>query len=472
MSDEGPSARVGLLPPILAGLAACNFLGIALTRALNFDESLALRAGWLLWERLPARPHFLMPWTLAMGLAAQSSLDPGVLLPLLRAAAAVGMLGALGWCLSRSATDQGEAALAALLTLCNGAFLLSGLELRYDLAVTLAWLLAFSLLSRPDRRGAAALGMLAALLALHHWKGVCYGGALTLIAGWTLRRDRRALGWLVGAALTTLLLWAGLVVALGMGDELLALYVDFAQVSLDAKRVAPWEALGPRLLADLPWWLAALPGLVLALRRADPLARLAAAFAAVPLGFALIHPNAWDYMLAPVAPFAALLAARGWLPILRRARRAWPAGLVLGGLLLGTALPASIRAWQSPLRPQVEALRLLRAEARPGETVFDPAGLAWFLPPSEPEWYLDTLFRPALERGDWMADSVQGRVRADWLIYSYRLEWLPKTTTGSLIDGYSQACGGVWLRTGDERLPRLSAACRRHDRKISSYRGR
>ncbi len=52
---------------VAAVLAGALFVGLALTRRLNFDEALALRAGWLDLAHIPAEPAFLMPWTLFAG---------------------------------------------------------------------------------------------------------------------------------------------------------------------------------------------------------------------------------------------------------------------------------------------------------------------------------------------------------------------------------------------------------------------
>jgi hypothetical protein len=77
---------------VLAALLLVNFLLFALTRRLNFDESLALHAGWLSFNGVPAQPFFYMPFSLVLGWLAPLIEDPGRLFVTLRLAAVLSLL--------------------------------------------------------------------------------------------------------------------------------------------------------------------------------------------------------------------------------------------------------------------------------------------------------------------------------------------------------------------------------------------
>lgn len=100
-----------------------------------------------------------------------------------------------------------------------------------------------------------------------------------------------------------------------------------------------------------------------------------------------------------------------------------------------------------------------RRLAAPGERVFDPSGLAYFLPPCAREWYLDTLFEPGARTGAWMADAAALSPEAcPWVLFTYRLEMLPAPAKARLVSGWERRVWGLGLRRGDPRLADLPPA--------------
>lgn len=463
---------------LLAGaLPALAFLAAAGLRRLNFDESLALRAGWLLAEGVPAEPPLYMPMVRALGALAQRVEDPGRLLPGLRLAVAASVLLGLVWMVRRARLGAAGGAAAVGLCLLQAAFAAHGYELRYDAAILLGWIAAFGLIQERSLPTLAALGVCAAWLASHHLKGAFFAAGLYAFVCLVVsleRRERRGrllafhLGGLGAAAA-----WGLVTLALGHGEALVGLYTGFAELAAEQEeRVGPWTALGAAWARDAVWWLLAAAAVVAAgvrvARRArrgpaalarDPdLAVLA--FAGVPLLFLLVHPHPWPYMLAPPAPFLALLVVRAAAAL--REAPAWGRGALaagvaaavlayggLAGIWPGAPYAAALRA---PLDRQVATLRLLRERSAPDERVIDPSGLAYFRPPCTPEWYIDTLFRPAARRGAWMeALGAQPVERCPWAVNTYRLGMLPEALRRSIARERALATGGLALARGDAR---------------------
>ena len=151
---------------------------ISLMRGLNFDESLALYAGWLGVQRIPANPAFLMPITAVEGVMAGIILDPELLFQTLRALVLVTVLAAMAWVGVVLRLGLPLCLIWAVLTLASSAFASHGIEFRYDWAILVAWLAAFGLLNSRGRSRFIGLGLLIGWLAAHHLKGAYYGAAL------------------------------------------------------------------------------------------------------------------------------------------------------------------------------------------------------------------------------------------------------------------------------------------------------
>jgi len=443
-----------LIAPSLTGLAGAAFVGLALFRRLNFDESLALRAGWLDLAGEPSAPAFLMPWTLLAGGVGHAFADPGAVLICLRALAAGGVAWAfLGALRAAGLSDSGIAA-ASWLAVANAAFLTHALEFRYDAAVLILLLVAFRLLIQRD--STVALGAVAAGLALHHLKGVYYAVgvvALLLLQSTERWRDMRRL--LLGAALSGAA-WLALLAPLGLLVRFVESLRTYVSLAVGGGRAPVGAALGPVLLDDLAWWLLALVVLgQRALRRArSPSDRpdvVALALAALGIGFWVVHPHAWAYLAALPVPFLALVVIRA-LARDPGARRWGAAAALAGGLLQivsGAAPPLAQvpRALAAPVAPEIALLRELKASLQPGDRVLDPAGLLYFVPPCVHEWYVDTLLVERVRAGTWMSELGPGVPRACTLaLNSYRLNALPRGALEDLAQDFVPLASGLAVR--------------------------
>ena len=475
LGGGGSEAWLSLLPRLLwLGLAllTLGFVVAAITRRLNFDEALALRAGWLAVQQLQAAPPFYMPTTWLLGLLGSTLTDPGAVVLVARLAVVLTVGPALAWSLAAGGRAT-TTALAALLVLSQATFVVHGLEFRYDWALLLGWLLAYRLLLRRGRRDFLWLGLLAAWLAAHHLKGVYFAVCLVTLAvlATAAEGDRKRRLAQIAAGLTGgLLLWIALSGLLGFGGELADVYTTFFGLAAGTEsRMAPWESLGSTFRRDSVWWLGALLAVIATIWR---LPRSWPAlvggrdlwtlgFALAPMGFLFLHPHPWAYMLVLPAPFLALLMAER---LADAAPRPAPT-LVAGGLALVLALQwAATRGspWQvyfdslaAPRDRQVATLRLLRERRIDGDRIFDPSGLAYFVEPCIGEWYLDTLFEESAERGAWMVELGHADLaECAWMLNTYRLRMLPAELKARLGGGYAliDGGGGLALHVDDARL--------------------
>jgi hypothetical protein len=441
-------------------LAATGFVALAVHRRLNFDEALALRAGWLDLARIDAEPAFVMPWTLLLGALGHLVDDPGAVFLIARLFTVTGILAATWYALRRSGLAGARRSLAGILLLAHGTFVTHGLEFRYDAAILAALLVLFGAVAPAGRERPALAGVTIAVLALHHLKGAVFAVALTAwcVARWR-RRPADSKRFALGAG-ATLALWGVSLGLSGHTEGWLATLGGFWALSRQVTRVAAFESLGPAMMRDLAWWLVAAGALVAAMRnrhraeREDSTAP-AIAFAAVTLGFVVVHPHPWDYMLALPAPFLAMVVAASWPPggLRDRAGRIWIASAVSAlalQLAVGHGSPAT--AWRSaidaPRAPVDAMLRALRSVAASDDKVLDPTGLVYFLPPCTREWYLDTLFAEAVVRGAWMQE-LAGGVPDDcrWALASPRLAVLPKAAQGDLAREFVRFPAAIATRT-------------------------
>lgn len=462
-----PSAAIAA-----AVLLAALFVIVGSLRRLHFDEALVLRAGWLLTGHIVASPPFAMPLTLAIGAAARAIGDPGALFLVLRLATSVSVLTALLWAARRSCASAGQAAAAVCLTLLSYAFVAHGVEFRYDAAILVGLLAAFGLVVRAREADFALLGGVAAFVAAHHVKGLLVGAAALAFGVARAGGDRRRLARLLAGAGSVAAAWLALAAARGVLPEAFATDVVFWRLGASVARLWPWQSsMATTFVQDLAFWAAVFAAasaavLGLARRRAagwreDPDV-WALLFLALTLGFPCVHPMPWPYMLALPAPFGAILLARragAWA----RGRRRLPALAAAAAAVCVQSFvvrsPIGAAYWvslASPRQPEVEALRLLRRVASPAERVFDPSGLAYFLPPCTREWYVDSLFREGARKGTWMADvPVLDPDACPWVLFSYRLDMLPYAAKAHLAKGWERREWGLGLRRGDPRLAEL-----------------
>ncbi len=452
----------------VALLASAAFLVAASLRRLNFDEALALRAGFLSLGHVPAEPPFAMPFTVALGALGRAIPDPGVVFLVARLAVGLSVLGALWAALRRASGDMATGALAGTLTILQATFFVHGLEFRYDAAILVAMLLALPLLTRGGDRDLVLVGILSGWLSAHHLKGAVLGLALLGLAavrglGRFSSLRRVVPGWVLAAGG-----WIAVATALGILPDVLKVYASFAQVAAGVEiRLGPWQALSDTFRRDGAWWLVALGavGATLFRFRGRTLEQEAAlpdlwalALGAVSLGVLLLHPHPWPYMLALPAPFLAFLAARRFLeiPSLRGRLLAVAAAAALVAVQAVTRyspLPAFVASFTEGREAEVASLRLLRRVARPGDRVVDPSGLAYFLPPCTKQWYIDSLFREGARKGTWMAEMASfDPASCPLLLETYRLNMLPFSSRERLARNYVVVSGAIGLWTGDHRV--------------------
>jgi hypothetical protein len=461
-----------------AAAFAFAFLAIGAVRRLHFDEALVLRAGWLLTGRIPASPPFAMPATLAAGAAARAIADPGALFLMLRLATGALVLSGLAFAARRGTSGPAAAGAAFALTLLTYAFVAHGIEFRYDAAILVGLLVAFGLIVRGCEADFALLGAVAAFVAAHHAKGLLLGAAVLAFGALRAGGDRRRLMRLAGGAAAAAVLWIGAAAALGALPDAVGTVVTFGRLGTVAgSRHWPWETpIARTFQLDAAFWAAALLAAGAAARdlarrrpaawREEP-AVWALLFLALALGFPFLHPMPWPYMLALPAPFAAILVAGrapAWLEGRRRTAVLGAAAAAVAAQTFLLQAPVGAAYWTSiasPRGPEVEALRTLRRLAVPEEKVFDPSGLAYFLPPCAREWYLDTLFEPGARTGAWMADAAALSPEAcPWVLFTYRLEMLPAPAQARLASGWERRAWGLGLRRGDPRFADLPPARR------------
>lgn len=443
-----------LVAKFLTAVAGAIFLALAVTRRLNFDEALALRAGWLDLAGEPSAPAFLMPWTLFAGTVGHLLSDPGAVFVCLRLVAAGGLMYAFVVAMRAAEVSPPGVAAVAWLALANAAFATHAIEFRYDAAVLILLMVAYRMLAAGT--SPLALGAIAGVLALHHLKGAFYAvgvGAILLLLSTDRRRD---LGRFVAGAGTALATWTLLLLALGLlkrQAESLATFFSLAAVSERAPLMA---TLGSVLRRDLAWWLLVLVAIcrVLMLHRDERTERrdlVALSLAALGIGFWLVHPRAWAYLAALPVPFLLLIVARtfgqGW----RNLR--WPTIAAASGLALQLASGAAPlfghlpRAFAASMRAEVEMLRQLRIDATPADRILDPSGVVYFVPPCTEQWYLDTLFADRTAAGEWMRE-LQFDLPADCTLAldTYRLSALPPNARRALGSGFRRLASGLAVR--------------------------
>ncbi|HPA53127.1 MAG TPA: hypothetical protein PLP50_16160 [Thermoanaerobaculia bacterium] len=467
-SGEGPGGEAGWpwirsWALLLAAAGSVAFLSAAALRRLNFDEPLALRAGFLSLSGIPAEPGFAMPFTVLLGALGLGVADPGLLFVLARLLVAGGVLAALVFAFRGAGRAPGLVPVALFATLANATFFVHGLEFRYDAAILVLLVAALPCLVRGSDRALVALGVLAGLLATHHLKGAFFAAALlgfAALRGWPRGIPRVAAGFLAAAG--AWLLVAG---AAGVLDDVVGLYRSFSDVAIGSERWGPWATLKDSILRDAAWWglgaaalfwsIASLAGLSSEeLRRSPDLWALALAGASV--SFLYVHPHPFAYMLALPAPFVGFLAARRLVAARPPALAAagFAAALALGaqGIVEPVPFAAHVSSFQAPMGPQVEALRWLKARSSPGEKVLDPSGLAYFLPPCTTQWYLDSLFERRARHGAWMTDLPRTDLAGcPWMVLTYRLNMLPRKFRLRLPAEYGPAHPGVALHRRDGR---------------------
>lgn len=449
------AARHGL-GLVAGGVATVLFLFLAATRRLNFDELLALRAGWLDIAGIEARPAFLMPWTLFLGWASHAIPDPGVLFVSLRLGSAIAVVGSFTWAARACGVGLSGAGFALLLAVLNASFGVHGLEFRYDAPILVGLLAGAALLARSGPAPALQLGAIAGLVALHHLKGAFFAaGLFALLLRVSTQRSRDVTRFgiaFVGVGAS----WASLVAALGLFPRWIASLEQFFSLAGGTRRAPFAETMGPTLMADFAWWLVVLTVIVRSIgrqrREAAPGGRreILLALGGLGVAFWVLHPHAWPYLAAPPVALLSLLAVAE-----ADVRRdgLWLAGIVVVGLAIQMAKPAwrpldfQRRSFAAPISEEVAALRRLRGALAPDDRVLDPSGIAYFVPPCTQDWYVDSLFAERIASGRWMAELAGGiPLECTLAVDTYRLRALPASAIRSLRREFLSVGGGVAVR--------------------------
>ncbi len=434
-----------VIPAAIVGVAL--FLAVAGFRRLNFDESLALRAGRLELQGAAAQPPFVMPTTLLLGAVSFVATSPAPLWLSLRIATAGAVVAAFVALLVAAGISRTRGAIALLFLLSQAAFFAHGLEFRYDAGILVGLLLAVAAWIRATPTGFALATAALCFVALHQTKGLLL--ALVLLAPLLLqaRAVPGALPRCLAAGSAVLALWTGVLLVLGLETrwiETITTFLEMSNVSLPAGGLG---SLGPSAIRDFAWWILAIGGLVAHLARNSrerSRTRPEILAACSSLGLMTLHPHPWPYMLALPAPFLALLFSRECPDSRdRRAIGRWCA-LLTSGLALqivaGGGLPGAshLAARSAPRAPQIAAVERLIALAKPGDRVLDPSGLAYPLPPCTVQWYVDTLFQARISQGLWMAELAAGvPPRCTFALDTYRLGMLPERARRELPRAYA-----------------------------------
>lgn len=442
------------VPKLLAAVAGAVFFALAVTRRLNFDETLALRSGWLDLAGEDSAPAFLMPWTLLAGAVGHVLSDAGSVFVTLRLLAAGGVAYAYALALRAASVSVVGLAAVAGLALANAAFATHALEFRYDAAVLILLLVAYRLLvlgSSP-----LVLGAVAGILSLHHLKGAYYAAGVAVILLLVSADRRRDLRRFAAGMTAALAVWTVLLLSLGLLGRQMESLRAFYTLAASAERASLMETLGPTLRRDLAWWLLVMTAIVrvVLLRQRGPgecRDIVAIALAALGIGFWIIHPHAWAYLAALPVPFLLIYASRafdgGW-----KALR-WPILAASGGVVLqlASAAPAPLahltQAFAAPMANEVTMLRALRQEAKPKDRVLDPSGVVYFVLPCIPQWYLDSLYLERMTAGDWMRELQPGLPGACTLVLdTYRIRALPPETKRAFGRDFRLLASGLAVR--------------------------
>ncbi len=179
----------------------------------------------------------------------------------------------------------------------------------------------------------------------------------------------------------------------------------------------------------------------------------------IGVAFLFVHPHPWPYLLTSFLPFWALLAAEELTHQLGEGR--WKRILSIALILLiGHVLISShlvFNTYYAAMSPQnaqqVSSLRLLRELAVEGDTVLDPSGLAYFLPPAHPDWYSDTLFREKAMQGKYMIGLEEViPSNCTWALNTYRVSYIHPKIYAEVRRSYTQIGGGLLLHRDDPRI--------------------
>lgn len=463
-------------------LGVMGMLYIAYYRKFNFDEWLVIRSGWLIENSIDNSVHFLMPWTKILGYTSYFFESPDLLLTGTRVFVGITVISLLAIVFhnayQKKTNNTWNPWIATTICLASGAFVSHAIEIRYDAVLLICWLSCWTLInSSPNRHKATALGTLIGILLLHHWKGLFFGfGAVVFIwyrsEIWRLYRIYVTAGiFLVVSA------WFIFIISSGLISEQAKHYAQFLTIGHDFPKVGAYEALKKRLQMDFTWWAIVVPLFAMGTIKSIISRQRASVFwwLLTPTAFIAVHPRPWDYMLVPIVPFISILAADG-LSFLGRIRltKGHQSTLTLAFTLIlaYTVLDQYQGAFKKSLHHDAEILKTFQIFSTEKDTVLDPAGVLYYIKPSDKEWYLDSLFLNEAVQGRWFQSTLTSPLKSSVIVWSYRIDWLPQKTKETLRENYTSACGWLWLKKTDLRLEEVREKCPyKLDRPLQNYWG-
>ncbi len=476
-----------------AALVLCAWAYLGVTRRLNFDEALALRSGYWAYGDVPSSPPFWMPFVLVLGALGRLVNDPGAVFVLARLLS-LGLVTVSGALLVRS-RGLLAGAVFALLCLAQSEFVAHGFEFRYDAAILSGLLLGALCLERGSTRAFVALGVLVAWLAAHHLKGLYFGaslGALGVLAAIASKSEVSAkLLRLAGGFLGAAALWLALTAALGGLHDLWSMYPFFYRVAqVEVPYARPGVVLAPSLAWNPAWWAAALGSMALVVGSLVRQHRFglmrdrriwAVLLACIGLGFVVLHPRPWQYMVAVPVPFFSLVTVDA-VPIARaalttlRARALGTLAVVLAVVAL--QLCGDSQPWEpyehaasATKAPEVATLRLIKTLTAPSDRMLDPSGLAYFTPSCGAEWYTDSLFHRLAHRDEWMTHLASELDNCRFLLRTNRLGMLTGTAWTRVETEFVSVPGGggLGVRRGSGPVPQIATERQLPHEALESY---
>lgn len=440
-----------------------------LIRRLNFDEWLVLRSAWLIFNQEANNLHFLMPWTWLTGQLIQNTHDVTTPIRLSRVIVVTLTLFTLWTALRSNHKCTATALRAYVLTLSCGAFVAHAVEFRYDAVIICAWLSAWGLSTELTTKRLVGIGVLIAILTLHHMKGLFFAIALTVyIMALTKNNARKAWRAIFIGATLPLAAWVIIISNNNLLQEQFDIYFQFAKIGTETQTIPLWDALWPRIKVDIFWWIIVIAASAWAIiiDRKNPTVRRTFFFATVPIFFIFLHPRPWDYMLTPVIPMLASLSTT-YLGESKKGNISSMKGLTLqrGALILTTALGllTHIHALKATGGSDLNALSLIAKIKNDHDTVLDPVGAVYFIKPVSPDWYLDGLFRSQLTNSKWDPTGQTKNINASIIVDSYRLRWLPEDKKNKIVQNYENICQWIWLKKDDPRKTTLTNQCPKNE---------
>jgi hypothetical protein len=459
-------------------LIALFILIISVTRQLNFDESLALRAGWLYINAIETHLSFNMPIIWVIGCVVGSIEDPGAVIVILRIIVFISLAAVSIFIHHRLKLPPLHLLLWVTLCLTNGAFLTHGIEFRYDWAILVAWLIAFALISKPAKYRYIILGLILGWLLLHHLKGVIYALWLyifTISIIYSDEKDRcNALVQFHSMSVLFIAIWMLILAALGQINDLFNFYLQFKQLAANVSFENRTSKILYRLSKDSIWWICALIAACISIYSLNSSKHLlwSLLFSLAPISFIIIHPLPWAYLVTPIVPFVAFTMAWSlyyfYLTFSEKIRIKTLCYCSITIFIVFMAKETVPQYQVDSLNITIQSLRLLKSYVSISDKIIDPSGTAYFIKPAHHDWYIDKLFRELAKQGRWQVGIEKSIYEADWALNTHRLNWLSDDAVKIVEQQFPLVCGPLRLNKNSPKLEILKTKCKLFQTEIYS----